>query len=325
MTGSLALADDQLPVLNNDEGGENFEWLALLGKARKAMAEGREIRISPTLIRPLAGQPRVFFSVDSIKRLADSMKTVGQIVPGIIRKIDGAGGIEYELLDGERRWRAAIQAGLTYRATLIDVDDESIPFIVAAVANFNREGHTPTEVSDSVEKMVKLKLPMDEIARILGITPFWAYQMRGLQNLHPKVRDMLDPNLPKDQMLPVTAAIQISKVDVVLQHDLAKRVLDRTLTLKSLRGEAVRVSKAAGAHIRERKRPPRKQWDSILALSGQLLRTARDLENALMEDGVSQTLRDRAALDLKGVRDKIEAAGKLTEKCKGLVSGTRLS
>src|SRR3989338_9213694 len=138
------------------------------------------------------------------------------------------GKVEYELLDGERRWRAAKMAGLAYRATLVDLDDEAVPFIIAAVANFNREGHTPTEVSDSIAHMANLTIPMEEIASLLGISPFWAYQIHGLQKLHPDVRDMLDPTLPKDKMLPVTAAIQISKVDIRLQRDLAEKVLSRT-------------------------------------------------------------------------------------------------
>ena len=112
-----ATADMVLLQENNSE----VEWEALLASAQKAMAEGKEVRISPHLIRRMEGQPRTYFNSDSIVRLAVSMSTIGQIVPGIVRPVSDGDDVEYELLDGERRWRAALSADLTYRAIVVNI------------------------------------------------------------------------------------------------------------------------------------------------------------------------------------------------------------
>ncbi len=280
-------------ILQEDPSNhEEFSWIALLAKARKALAEGVEVRVDPSSIRRMPDQPRKYFNEDSLRRLADSMESIGQIQAGIIRRVTAPGGIKYELLDGERRWRAATMKGLDYKASLIEVDDEVIPFIIAAVANFNRENHTPTEVSDSIARMYNLGIPMEEIASALGISLHWAYQMHGLQNLHPEVRDMLDPNLGK-KVLGVSAAIQIAKVDLRLQLGLAKKILSRSLSLAGLRKEALRVSKEAGAHIRERQLEPNKRWLKIQANVRLLKEKIRDLESELSDPGLDVVLKDR--------------------------------
>ncbi|OGI22131.1 MAG: hypothetical protein A2808_03865 [Candidatus Moranbacteria bacterium RIFCSPHIGHO2_01_FULL_55_24] len=300
---------------------EGFEYSALLAKAQTAMASGREIRVAPDTLRPLPDQPRKFFNQEGLLRLGNSMKTIGQLQPGIIRRVPPDGKVEYELLDGERRWRAAKMAGLAYRATLVDLDDEAVPFIIAAVANFNREGHTPTEVSDSIAHMANLTIPMEEIASLLGISPFWAYQIHGLQKLHPDVRDMLDPTLPKDKMLPVTAAIQISKVDIRLQRDLAEKVLSRTISVRNLRQEAVSASKKAGLYIREREmtREPRKQWELIKSSMQQLLRTSQDLQGLLKEGGIENALKGRSQVEIWTILNGLEEARIITLQCEGKI------
>lgn len=253
------------------------DWRELLGKARKAMAESREIRVPTEQVRRMANQPRVHFDQEALKRLAASMASIGQIYPGIVRAVSGEGAVKYELLDGERRWRAAKLRGLQYRALLVKADDQSASFLISAVANFNRESHTPTEVSDAIEHMLGLDMPIDEIASVLGIGVFWATQIHGLQKLAPKVRLMLDPTLPKEKLLPVTAAIQIAKVAPHLQLDLAKKVLAKKLTLRALRAEAVRVSRKAGAPIRERFIEPRYRWRSLALRASQLERVSKDV------------------------------------------------
>lgn len=293
----------------------NAPWQALLDDARKAMSEGEEVRVDPAEIRPMPDQPRKYFSEDGIARLADSMLGIGQIVPGIIRPVANAEpGIKYELLDGERRWRASTRAKILYRATLVRVDDASVPYIIAAVANFNREGHAPLEVSDSIAKMMEIGIPMEEIARILGISVFWAAQMHGLQNLDFKVREMLDPSLPKEKLLAVTAAVQISKVDRSLQHDLAVRVIEKTVSLKQLRGEAINVSRKAGVYIRERTRPPNKLWASMFALTSQLRRASIDLEVLFGEKNAAEVLKERDPDEITLIKNRLSTAADAIER-----------
>lgn len=87
----------------------NPRWKLLLQKARIALANGAEIEIDPRKIRQLKGQPRTHFNEESIDRLADSIEEIGQVQSGIVRKVTNSGIHEFELIDGERRWRATLK------------------------------------------------------------------------------------------------------------------------------------------------------------------------------------------------------------------------
>jgi ParB/RepB/Spo0J family partition protein len=265
----------KVPILPSSRE-EKGSWKVLLEKGKKALAQAVEIRVSPACIQQMPGQPRVHFNKDSIMRLAESIRSVGQVYPGIVRKV---GPNTYELLDGERRWRAITLVGIQYRALLVEIDDVAVPYLIAAIANFNRESHTPLEIADAIKYMYDdMEMPIDEVAKLLGIHQHWAYQMLSLRHLHPKVRDMLDPLRPKEERLGVTAAIHIAKTSQALQVDLAHRFLHKDVSLHSLRKEVVRVSKKAGVDIRLRKPEPRKLWSSIGLRTQQLKRTAHDLK-----------------------------------------------
>lgn len=290
------------------------DWNSLLEEARKALAGAKEIRVDPSHVRPMPGQPRTYFNPDAIARLADSMKSVGQVYPGIVRE---CGAKEYELLDGERRWRAAKIVGMHYRALLVDITNKAVPFLIAAIANFNREAHTPLEIADSIEYMYDtIGMPISEIARVLGITQPWAYGMLSLRFLHKDVRAMLDPTLPKERRLPLTAAIYISKMKPQLQPKLAQQVLQKDVSLGGLRREVVRVSERAGAPVRANKKQPNKRWKSIGLRVNQFQRIARDLKEDLAEpDFVTVLSAETGGFSVDTVLTVIKETRRLLEDC----------
>lgn len=87
-------------------------------------------------LRPGQFQPRVHFAPDALNELAHSLREQGVLQPLLVRPLDG--GI-YEIVAGERRWRAAQQAGLTEVPVLIRVLDDARARLAAAVENLNRE------------------------------------------------------------------------------------------------------------------------------------------------------------------------------------------
>ena len=271
------------------------------------MEEGMEIRVHPSKVRPMPGQPRKYFNPDSIARLSVSMKNITQLVPGIIRAVDvqDETGVEYEILDGERRWRSATLADMEYRALLVKIDNAAVPFIIAAVANFNREGHTPTETSDTVAHMRGIGIPMEEIAKILGISVNWATQMHMLQRLVPDVRDMLDPTQVKSKILPTTAAIQIAKADPTLQLSLATMVMEKKVSLAEIRRKAISLSIEAGTHIRTRNEP-RKMWRSIENQTAQAVRSLGEVERLLVLEESGSMIRARSSKDIAGILDQLK-------------------
>lgn len=274
-SGSSKKADQE------PEEADTGEWRDVLTRVKAAMANSKLVVVDPKTVRPMPGQPREFFSETSLTNLRESIRTVGQIQAGIIREVyDGEGDIVYELLDGERRWRCVVAEEISfYRAQLVEVDDEAAPYMVAAIANFNREGHTPLEVSDAIHKLRSgpIKVPMKEIAKLFGVSEMWTYQMAGLKKLHPSVREMLSPDRSKDDLLPLTAAIQISKLDSELQVGIAERVLRKEVSLARLRQTVIETGERAGAPVRTRQLEPRKLLASFGNRLAEMERHSSDL------------------------------------------------
>ncbi len=261
---------------------ERDGWKLVLERIKRALADGELVRDDPALFRPMTGQPRAYFDPGGMQRLTESIREVGQIQLGLARRLKlPTERARFELIDGERRWRAVSEIPLPfYRALVIDIDDEAAGYITSAIANFNREGNTPTEISDSIHKLHSmLGVPIPEVAKLFGLSEHYTYQLLGLQNLHVDVRAMLDPRLAKDRILPTTAAIQISKLHPELQVRMADQVLNKTVSLKTLRNEVVRTGEVHGAPVRTRQVRPDKQWQSIMNTarsSADGLRSVRD-------------------------------------------------
>lgn len=274
----------QTPISSEEDSGE---WRSVLERVKVAMANSVLVSIDPARIRPMPGQPREFFNEQALGSLRQSIKKVGQIQAGIVRAVsNGVGGVTHELLDGERRWRAVCLENIDFfRAQLVEIDDEAAPYMIAAIANFNREGHTPVEVSDAIHKLRTgpIKVPMKAIAEIFGFSEVWTHQMHGLQNLHDNVRALLDPNQPKEKILPVTAAVQISKLEPELQYDLAKKVLNKEISINRLRNAVVAAGEAHGKPVRTRILEPRKVLSSFERRCSESSRIAGDLFEQIQE------------------------------------------
>lgn len=241
------------------------DYKLLLKKVRRALDGAVEIAISIDEIQPYPNQPRHYFNQESIQRLSDSILAGGQTTSGMVREINGK--VRYELIDGERRFRAIglipKEVRPLYKAKLIEADDDVVQFLIAGMANFNREGHTGLEITETIDRFVSFGIPMKEIASLIGVSEFWAYQMYGLKKLVPTVSAMLDPKIPKNEQLPLTAAIQISKIPGEHQLGLAKRVLSKDISLQRLRGEVINVAKRESVKIRLRETSSAHTWASF--------------------------------------------------------------
>jgi ParB/RepB/Spo0J family partition protein len=249
-----------------------FSWLQRLQEAQAAFENAKEITIDPMRIDPLPGQPRTHFDDEGIDALAQSIALVGQTDAGTVRR-SPTKPRRYELIDGERRLRAIQRLHenghpeIRYRATLVEMPgnySDDAAFMLACVKNFNRVGHTSLEVSDAIRRMHEdMRIPMEQVAQFLGITAVWAYQMHGLQRLVKGVRDMLDPRLPRDEQLPVTAAILISRMHPRLQLETAHKVVARTVPIKTLRNHILTTSHDAGLEVGIRKEKPSGAWRAL--------------------------------------------------------------
>ena len=111
-------------------------------------------------------QPRKNFKDDAIASLAESIKSVGVIQPVILRRRDEGG---YQLIAGERRFRAAALAGLTKIPAIVKDVSPAEVLEMALVENIQREDLNPIETAEAYERLVgEFKLTQEEIAQRLN-------------------------------------------------------------------------------------------------------------------------------------------------------------
>jgi ParB family transcriptional regulator, chromosome partitioning protein len=143
---------------------------AILSVSRPAEGEAiaaPELRELPVeLVAPNPGQPRKRFDEDALQALADSLAERGVVQPVLVRPV--AGGT-YELVAGERRWRAAQLAGLQTIPALVREHDDAASLEVALVENMAREDLNPVEEARAVAALVEeLGLSREEVGRRVG-------------------------------------------------------------------------------------------------------------------------------------------------------------
>ncbi len=118
------------------------------------------------LIRPSDGQPRKSFDAESIAMLAESIAESGVVQPLVVRPLSDG---RYELIAGERRWRAAQVAGLATVPAVLRSEDETKRLQMALVENMAREDLNPIEEARACAALVEeLDLSKEEVARRVG-------------------------------------------------------------------------------------------------------------------------------------------------------------
>ena len=117
-------------------------------------------------IIPNRSQPRTIFGESELQGLAKSLKETGLLQPIVVRRIgDGS----YELVAGERRWRAAKLAGLTAVSALIRVSNDEKSLVLALVENIQRQALNPMEEARAYSRLVaEFGLTQDQVAGAIG-------------------------------------------------------------------------------------------------------------------------------------------------------------
>jgi ParB family transcriptional regulator, chromosome partitioning protein len=127
-------------------------------------AELRQLPVE--LITPNPSQPRRFFDEDSLVALAASLKERGLLQPVLCRPLPGG---TYELIAGERRWRAARLAGLESMAAMVRPHDDAASLELALIENMARENLNPLEEARACAALIEdLGLSREEIGRRVG-------------------------------------------------------------------------------------------------------------------------------------------------------------
>jgi ParB family chromosome partitioning protein len=128
--------------------------------------EGRLSQISVGAIRPNPQQPRTNFEPEALADLERSIRELGVLVPIIVRPL---GGDLYELIAGERRWRAAAAAGLEAIPALVRGDDDRSSLELALVENLQRKDLDPLEEAMGLQHLVdEYDFTQEQLAQRIG-------------------------------------------------------------------------------------------------------------------------------------------------------------
>lgn len=162
-----------------------------LGALIPTIAEEKGLKVEEVEInevKPNPNQPRQHFDEEAFKELVESVKKMGVIQPIVVR----ARGFEYELIAGERRWRAAKEAGLKTVPAIIKQVDEADSLEIALVENLHREDLNAIEEARAYQELVnRFGLTQEELAEKIGKSRSAVANSLRLLSLPPSVQQLI--------------------------------------------------------------------------------------------------------------------------------------
>ena len=211
---------------------------ALLGDNVMENSEEKSSLYLPiSQVESCAGQPRKQFDPDALADLADSIREHGIIQPLTVRKLQSG---YYQIIAGERRWRAARMAGLDQVPAIVIEADDRKAMELAMIENLQREDLNPIEEAEGYRQLMEqYNLTQEETAQRVGKSRSVVANALRLLNLCPPVRAMVEDgrlsNGHARTILPLSPALQEKAADAILKSDLSVRQAE--LLVKKLTAE----------------------------------------------------------------------------------------
>ena len=190
------------------------------------------------VIRPGRFQPRSVFDEEKLEELASSIRAQGVVQPVVVRETRPG---EFELIAGERRWRAAQKAGIeTIPAVVRDVPDE-VTVAMALIENIQREDLNPLEEASALRRLIdEFKMTHKEAAEAVGRSRAAVSNLLRLLELMQDVKDMVDARL-----IEMGHARALLSLDTPLQLQAAREVVHRKLSVRDTEALVRRMQKPA--------------------------------------------------------------------------------
>ena len=199
--------------------------------AEKSLRDGDSLREIPVeLLQRGQYQPRVDMRQDTLDDLANSIRAQGVVQPIVVRPIGGKGGEQrYEIVAGERRWRAAQLAELQeIPAVIRDIPDEAA-IAMALIENIQRENLNPLEEARALDRLIReFDLTHADAARAVGRSRASVSNLLRLQELSDKVKPLLEDR--QLEMGHARALLAIS--NPTQQFDAARQVVKKGLSVR---------------------------------------------------------------------------------------------
>ena len=190
------------------------------------LAESDEIRdIEIDLIRPGQQQPRTTFDEAKLAELAQSIRTSGIIQPLLVRPLGGL----FELVAGERRWRAAQLAGLSRIPAIIrDIPEDKL-LELALIENIQRQELNPIEEANAYKRLIEsLNLTQDEVAQRVGRDRTFVTNYLRILRLPSEIQTLLE----SEKLTFGHARALLGLEDVILQRRYAQKIVKHNWSVR---------------------------------------------------------------------------------------------
>ncbi len=174
-------------------------------------------------------QPRREFAQEALEDLANSIRTQGIINPIVVRLI---GGNCYEIIAGERRWRAAQLANLNEVPVLIKVISDETALAISLIENIQRQDLNPLEEAEGIQRLItEFKLTHQEIAKTLGRSRTTITNLLRLLGLAPQIKLLLQQGQIEmghaRALLGLSGNLQIQAAEKIVKNKLSVREAER--------------------------------------------------------------------------------------------------
>ena len=214
--------------------GKGLGALIPTGESGEQGSALREVPIAS--IRPNQYQPRALFDEEALASLTASIRELGVLQPVLVRQLAGTGDHEYELIAGERRWRAAKRAGLQTIPALVRTADDAGALEQALVENLHREDLNPLEEAAAYQQLIEdFSLTHEQVAQRVGKSRAAVSNTLRLFQLPPAIQRMVAEN----QLSAGHARALLGTPDRAYQEALARRAVAEGLSVREVE-EAVR-------------------------------------------------------------------------------------
>ncbi|WYP26558.1 nucleoid occlusion protein [Alkalihalobacillus sp. FSL W8-0930] len=221
-------------------------------------------------IVPNRFQPRTVFDEEKIEELAQTIRTHGVIQPIVVRKRDD----KYEIIAGERRWRAVTHLGWEKIPALVKEFNDSQTASIALIENLQREGLTAIEEAVAYAKLIEIHgLTQESLAQRLG---------RGQSTIANKLRLLHLPDFVQQAILDRKVSERHARSLLVLkdaekQELILNEIIEHALNVKQTEERVKALMEASQAPEEKKKKPTRKAYSKDMRIAMNTIRQSVDM------------------------------------------------
>ncbi len=237
-------------------------------KQMETEEEAASCRMIPcNRIRRYKHQPRRHFDEKDMRDLEDSIREVGVVNAIKVKAVKDDPLYDYELVDGERRWRASQTVGVPLIKAIIEqgalTEDEFQQFVVSVASNFGSVAHPVLEKAEAMKRLKDGGKTVEQIARICTCSPGSVYQHLGLLRLHPEVQALMSHEQPRSRRLNFTMAMSMVILPLDLQVEFATMVTTHKMSIAKARHWMRQKALSHGHRIGSLSHTPTKDWQKF--------------------------------------------------------------